>query len=301
MAEDKAPPSVAQLVIWNVVDGFDWATIERYSRPLGECQRADPGHELRQGDAKGRGGAIAPGDSGSIRWELTSRRAEGDALTADLAKALEGKTLLGVPLRRGITETPDGPSLAVRLRVDADEIMVQVSASNEGSTAWVPVSKIARGSRGEGRRGPARGRAIDRIAGGVLGRVLDAKLIPVAKAKGGKPTYRIRIDNASPLILNALTLSGPEAGKDSPRTPSCLAGFSLPPHRSMSLPISEDAVQRLGLQSGIQLLEADLTRSERTGRGPVDGHCRIAAGRSARDAPGRSAIVVRRPFPLRWA
>jgi hypothetical protein len=70
-------------------------------------------------------------------------------------------------------------------------------------------------------------------------------------------TYKLRVDNASPLLLNGLALSGLELSDEV--SPSMLAGFSLPPRRSMTFTVSQEAVDRLNLGSGIQVLAADLS------------------------------------------
>ena len=38
-----------------------------------------------------------------------------------------------------------------------------------------------------------------------------------------------------------------------------LAGFSLPPRRSMTFTVTEDAVERLGLEAGVKIIAADLS------------------------------------------
>ncbi len=50
---------------------------------------------------------------------------------------------------------------------------------------------------------------VGELAQGMLDHLTNARLIAGPKAQG-KPTYRIRIDNASPLILNGLALAGPD-------------------------------------------------------------------------------------------
>jgi hypothetical protein len=48
----------------------------------------------------------------------------------------------------------------------------------------------------------------DALAEGLLGRLVRAQLIKGPRVNG-KATYQIRVDNASPLILNGLVLAGP--------------------------------------------------------------------------------------------
>ncbi|MEO6808938.1 MAG: hypothetical protein ABI353_07480, partial [Isosphaeraceae bacterium] len=77
------------------------------------------------------------------------------------------------------------------------------------------------------------------------------------KDKKGKDHYRIKIDNLSPLILDGVVLAGPKLDAD--HMPTGLAGFSLPPHKSLSVPTGAEAVERLGLTEGVRVLAADLS------------------------------------------
>ena len=73
----------------------------------------------------------------------------------------------------------------------------------------------------------------------------------------GKLIYQIRIDNASPLILNGLALLGP-ASKTA-EIPKVLSGISIPPRKSMTVPASEEVVRSLGLKQGIRVMAIDLS------------------------------------------
>ena len=68
----------------------------------------------------------------------------------------------------------------------------------------------------------------------------------------------MRIDNASPLILNGLCLTG-SGDLSEEAVPSSLAGMTLPPHRSIAMPASADMVERLNLKRGVKLLAADFS------------------------------------------
>ena len=75
------------------------------------------------------------------------------------------------------------------------------------------------------------------------------RLVRVQLGKGvsdkGKMHYQLRVENDSPLILNGVAAtSGPDA------TPRVLSGISLSPHRSMTVPASEEVVTSLGLEKG---------------------------------------------------
>ena len=94
------------------------------------------------------------------------------------------------------------------------------------------------------------------LAEGVLGRLVRAQ-VSKGKRVEGVQTYKLRVDNASPLLLNGLAVTGPEPGPEA--APSVLAGFSLPPRRSITFTITGDAVDRLGLESGVKVVAADLS------------------------------------------
>ena len=72
----------------------------------------------------------------------------------------------------------------------------------------------------------------------------------------GKATYKIRIDNGSPLVLNALALAGSVA--DPEAKPSLLLGISLPPQKHLAVPARGEVVKRLRLKRGVRVLSANL-------------------------------------------
>ncbi len=67
----------------------------------------------------------------------------------------------------------------------------------------------------------------------------------------------MRIDNASPLVLNGLALSGPEEGSKVP--PAALAALSLPPHRSYTVPATAEIVEKLHWKEGVRVVAIDLS------------------------------------------
>jgi len=72
-----------------------------------------------------------------------------------------------------------------------------------------------------------------------------------------KLTYKLTIENGSPLVLNGLALSGVENPETS--TPSALSGLSLPPHKTFTVPATSEMVLRLKLKNGVRVLAADLS------------------------------------------
>jgi hypothetical protein len=84
-----------------------------------------------------------------------------------------------------------------------------------------------------------------------------AQLTKAGKVKG-KDAFKVRIDNASPLVLNGLALAGPvSAGKDAQAV--ALAGLSVAPRRSLTVNATPELVERLGLKTGIRVVAADLS------------------------------------------
>ena len=85
---------------------------------------------------------------------------------------------------------------------------------------------------------------------------MRAQLSKGVKDKG-KMHYSIRIDNASPLILNGLAAVGTTSSPD--EIPKVLLGICVSPHRSLTVPASEEAVKELGLKKGIKLTALNLS------------------------------------------
>ena len=99
-------------------------------------------------------------------------------------------------------------------------------------------------------------RFADAMGEGILNRLVRTQLTKGPRDKG-KLTYGIRIDNASPMILNGVAVLG-TTSKPS-ETPRLLWGISIPPRKSLTLPASEETVKALGLRQGIRLQAIDLS------------------------------------------
>ena len=117
----------------------------------------------------------------------------------------------------------------------------------------------------------------------------------------GKLVYQIRIENASPMILNGLALLG--TGSPEEETPKVLTGICVSPRRSLTIPADEQVVKALGSEEGDQ---ADGARPERAvmaalanpGEHDSSGlvHCSGSASRISREPiwpnPPRSTVIV---------
>jgi hypothetical protein len=255
LAEHKAPQSVAQLVLWHVTDGFSWETVAGASRSWANAHELALARqfvtELRRG-----GGTIAEPELGTLYWELTSRRDEGDPLADSLAALLRERTMLGLRTREGIPPKSDGPAVAVRIRLDEGEEMVQISASDPVDNTWKPVGKAHLGLESSADQPRTAAEVADAMAEAVLSRLVTARLTVGPRAKG-KPTYRVTIVNASPLILNGLAIA--RVGGKPEDAPSVLVGISLPPMKDLTVTASGELVERLGLKGGLRPVAADLS------------------------------------------
>src|SRR5262249_5982448 len=131
---------------------------------------------------------------------------------------------------------------------------VRVSSSDEAGHSWIDVAKFTLPSPEAGENPPTPDGLIDRVAEGVLERLIRVRL---TRHGQGKLAYRIHIENGSPLVLSGLTLGSREAGPG-PR-PATLVGLSLPPRKAMTIPAGNALAQRVGSRKRIHLLAADLS------------------------------------------
>jgi hypothetical protein len=258
MAEEKAPQTVAQLVLWHVRTGLDWSRLELLSR-----RWANPGELALARRFVGQLDATAlatasegpPAGSGTLDIDLSAADPESEPLAAQLRSLLKGRSMLGLTVRMRQAEPPQGPALACQVRLDRAMASARVLATDETGTAWRAVGKFSLAlADSKGTERPA-AEVADALALGVLDRLVRVQLTPGPRVKG-KATYKIRIDNGSPLVLNGLALAGSAA--DPEAKPSLLVGISLPPQKHLVVPASGEVVQRLRLKQGVRVLSADL-------------------------------------------
>ncbi len=165
--------------------------------------------------------------------------------------------VLGLIASEGISEQPEGPSLACRINMTAREASVQVLGSDATGRNWVPFGKFALPLAVENGK-PDVVRFADALAGGILDRVVRAQVVKgSAQKEKGKVVYQVKIENASPLILNGLAFRGNDTKVG--EAPRVLAGIALPPRRTMLVPTPDDVVKTLGLKKGIKVMALDLS------------------------------------------
>jgi hypothetical protein len=257
IAEDKAPPVVAQLVMWHVYNGLSWPTIQTISKGwANDYERTLARDYIARLRAADDPRSLPAGESGTVYIELTSRRPDGDPLDKELRETLSSHGLLGLSCKDGVPINPTRPGVAVRIRLDDAVARVQYSSTHAKDNAWLPLGKLELPLLNKDKTPRPAAELADSLAESLLGRLADATL--VEKKVKGKSTYTLRIDNASPLILNGLALTGAgDLSEDA--VPSSLAGMTLPPHRSVAMPASADMVERLNLKNGAKLLAADFS------------------------------------------
>jgi len=254
IAADKAPPSVAQLVMWQVASKLEWETIARMSKSWSNA------HELSLARAfVEKLDTLPEGDSGALLCEVRAADQAQAALAGELNKLLDGQIVLGLPVKSVVPDRPEGPAVACRVQLigtaEKPEAQVQVAKSDGAATSWVPVGKFTLPI--ESKDGKIEGAAFaDALAEGILSRLVRGQLSKGPMVKG-KQTYKIRIDNASPLILNGLAVQGTVSKADD--QPKVLAGISIPPFKNMTVPATGEVVDQLGLRKGIRIIAADLS------------------------------------------
>jgi hypothetical protein len=255
LAADKAPTSLSQLVMWRLAAGLDWTTIAQLS-----ASWANP-HELALAKSfVKRLDSLPAGESGRLLLQLDAVGNESEPAVAELKKALEGMTVLGLTAHVGnIPARPEQPSVACRIRLKGSEATIQVASSDAAVQSWSLFGKFTLPAA------PENGKLnvwkfADGVAEGVLNRLVRAQVIKGSALKDKdrhKMVYQVRIENASPLILNGIALVG-AASKENER-PEVLSMISVSPRKSLSIPMDEDVVKSLGLRKGIKVVALDLS------------------------------------------
>ena len=248
-----APTTVTQLVMWRLAGKLDWDAIAVLS------QKWANEYELTLArDFVDHLDALPEGEAGRLLIQVDGKDAAGEPIAAEMGQLLRGKTVLGLKAQVGeIPSRPDGPAVACRVRLSGKEAMVQVSSSDALAGAWVNFGKFTLPVTQENGKAEVM-RMADGLSEGILNRLVRAQIIKGSATKDkGKLVYQLRIDNASPLVLNGLAMLG-TASKDD-EMPKVLPMISVSPRKSLTVPTSEDVVRNLGLKKGIKLVALDLS------------------------------------------
>jgi hypothetical protein len=264
LAAEKAPDSVAQLVLWRLTTPqITWQMIARLSRKWANASEIALAQQFvaRLSD---RDDVSDPHETGTLYVEVDSADAATDALAADLRNILKESLVLGLVARDEVPKKPEGPAVACRIRLagtaEKPEAIALVAVSDSNGKEWVSSGKFTLPlTKVEGREGKLEAVAVaDSLASGLLERLVHVTVLKgKTRNNEGKLVHRIRIDNASPLILNGLMLVGSDP--ESKAAPTTLLGISVAPRKSLTVPASEDAVERLGLKKGARAFAADLS------------------------------------------
>jgi hypothetical protein len=278
LAEEKAPQTISQLVMWNVASRLDWDAIALKSKGWANAQELALARQfVARRDAAD--GATPKADSGVLYWEVTARDAKDDAVAARLRSLLGKFTVLGLKAQAGVPDKPAGPSLACRIALEGDRAEVKFTTTDADGTAWVALDPLTLKlpddatepgqdkdkdkdkdkAESKERIDPETRKAAklaDGLATGLLQRLVLAKLSKGPRIKG-REGYLVRIANASPFILNGLALAGTDDASATP--PSPLTGISLPPRKALTLPATAEMVERLHLKDGVRVIAADLS------------------------------------------
>jgi hypothetical protein len=247
LAEEQAPQTVAQLVLWQVRTGLDWSQLEAPARRWANTHEFALARRFvsRLDPTAGR-----PAVAGSLDIDVDGSAPGSEPRAARLRAQLEGRTMLGLKVRLRPAGSPHGPAIACQVRLDQAVASVRVLSTDETGTRWRPAGDFDLAHTDPGGTERPAVEIADALARGILDRLVRAELLPGPRVKG-KPTYRIRIDNGSPLVLTGLALAAPTS--DPEAAPSPLLGLALPPKKRLAVPASPEAVRRLRLAEGVRI------------------------------------------------
>ena len=250
LARDKVSKPIARLVMWHLAGGLDWETLAEISQ--GWANR----FELTLArDFVERLDTLPEGETGRLQFEVKGTDVASGEMASKLRTALRQKIVLGLVAEIGIPSHPERPAVAFEVRLGSKDAQVLVYSSDGKAEKWVPFGKFSLPIDENAQKLDV-AQFADRLAEGVLNRLVRVQLGKGVRDKG-KMHYSLRIDNASPLVLNGLAAVGTESQPDD--QPRVLAGICVSPRRSMTVGASEEAVKTLGLKKGIKLIALDLS------------------------------------------
>ena len=240
----------SQLVMWRV-GRASTGRRSPSSRRLGQPPRADPG---AASSSTGSTPCPTPRPA-TILFEVdgADEPAKGPARGDHEPSSRARRSWASRP-KLGIPDRPEGPAVACRVRLSGGEATCRSQQRRHGGEVG-PLRQVH----------PAGGRptasSTPRSSATPWPRACSAGWSGPSSAAGpqvkGKPTYQVRIENASPLILNGLAVLG--TGDAEGEAPKELSGICVAPRRSMTVPATEEVVKALGLRKGIRVVAADLS------------------------------------------
>jgi len=252
LAADKAPATISQMVMWRLASGLDWDLIGQLSEKW-----ANRYEMTLAKDFVDRLDVLPEGETGRLLFSVEATDPEREALAAEIAKSIDGKSVLGLIAQIGVPARPEGPAVACRVRLTGTNALVLVSSSDAAAVKWVPFGKFTLPlAKDKAKLDVAKFN--DGLAEGILNRLVRAQLIKGSATKAkDKLIYQLRIENASPLILNGVALLGTASKPD--EFPKILSGFCVPPQKKMTYPVSDEVVKLAGLKKGTKVVALDLS------------------------------------------
>jgi hypothetical protein len=257
LAESKAPQGIAQLAIWNLSAGQDWKALERISKGWANPQEVALARNFADAIRSGR--ELPKLDSASLYVDVV----EGPkGLVSELREVFGKNLVLGLRTEAGIPEKPEVPAVACEVRVDrvGQVASVAVKSSNGRLDGWEPMGKFTLDLTQtiEGRVEPLKAPLVaDNFAEGLLNRLVRVQVTKKSRTDNTKAVFLIQVDNASPLILNGIALTGAVAEKK--QKVGAVAGLNVGPRRSLVIPTLYNSYKALGLKDGVRVLAADLS------------------------------------------
>ena len=245
--------------MWRVSSNMEWDELARLANPWANAQEVAL---ARQFVARLDESAAAPSDSdpGVFYWVFSEDDHAQSPRLNQLKTLLNGRTVLGLKAKHGIPSKPEGPALACEASVTKTSsgpmLDVRLAVTGANGDRWEQASRFSIPLLDQDKKALEPPAIADALAEGVLSRLVKAQLSKGHKVKG-KDTFTIKIVNVSPLVLNGLALAG--TGESATAQPSLLCGLCVPPRRSLSVPATQEVVDRLKLKGGMKLLAADLS------------------------------------------
>ncbi len=212
--------------MWSLVGKLDWTTIALKSKGF-----ANPYELALAQDFVARVSNL-PRPTTPAPCFMRSRAQAGttDALAVQLAATLKDQTVLGLKAQSGVPASPDGPSVACKVvvqdvRTAPPRAIVYVATSDPASSSWAPSGKFDLPvSLKDGK--PEAAKFAENLAEGLLEPPGPGPGLQGGVMVKGKSVYNgIRLDNASPLVLNGLAILGVGEGK-AEKAPKVISGIS---------------------------------------------------------------------------
>ncbi len=175
----KAPTSLSQLVMWRVAAGLDWEVIAQLSETWANNYELTLAKEFVD-----RLETSPEGETGRVLLEFVGSDAAGKSSAAEVGKAIQGITLLGLQVQVGeIPASPEGPTVACRVRLTEKDALVQVASSDATSTSWAAVGKFSLPAAAvKGKLDTVK--FVDGLAEGILNRLVRTQLSQRTARKG---------------------------------------------------------------------------------------------------------------------